>query len=354
MSARKKKKIGDKDEKRYNVPSGTHINFMEMNAMPHSFVFGEELGRGSFGNVYKATDSSGKEVAIKVPRSENLIWKSTMREEAVYQYLKEFDDYHPNVIMLMMTIYNVMTDPALYHPTLFLVFPLMTTDLHVYTKRRGMDILSTKAASEQLLGAIQYLHNRYILHCDIKPDNIGYTNVGGVKKFILLDLGSAASTIPLKGIYFVESYFGREVVSRWYRPPEILFRMSFGPESDIWSFVCTMWEAFLGFPLFSENTEDTMILMMIVILGHPSESFLANATKNTEELSKIPNIISSEDEIAKRLETMLMKMYRISRGVDMELSDVSDFIRFLMSALRWDPKERATIEELQAHKFLTE
>uniref|UniRef100_A0A3P9ILJ1 Protein kinase domain-containing protein n=1 Tax=Oryzias latipes TaxID=8090 RepID=A0A3P9ILJ1_ORYLA len=51
----------------------------------------------------------------------------------------------------------------------------------------------------QILQAVEYLHNRRVLHLDLKPDNIIVTNLNVVK---LVDFGSAQSFNPLslKGV----------------------------------------------------------------------------------------------------------------------------------------------------------
>lgn len=46
----------------------------------------------------------------------------------------------------------------------------------------------------QILQAVEYLHNRRVLHLDLKPDNIIVTNLNVVK---LVDLGSAQTFNPL-------------------------------------------------------------------------------------------------------------------------------------------------------------
>lgn len=45
-----------------------------------------------------------------------------------------------------------------------------------------------------ILQGLEYLHNRRILHLDIKPDNIMVTNLNVIK---IVDLGSAQNFNPL-------------------------------------------------------------------------------------------------------------------------------------------------------------
>ena len=46
----------------------------------------------------------------------------------------------------------------------------------------------------QILQGVEYLHNRRVLHLDLKPDNILVTNLNAIK---IVDFGSAQSFNPL-------------------------------------------------------------------------------------------------------------------------------------------------------------
>lgn len=46
----------------------------------------------------------------------------------------------------------------------------------------------------QIIQGVEYLHNRRVLHLDLKPDNIMVTNLNAVK---IVDFGSAQSFNPL-------------------------------------------------------------------------------------------------------------------------------------------------------------
>lgn len=46
----------------------------------------------------------------------------------------------------------------------------------------------------QILQGVEYLHNRRVLHLDLKPDNIMVTTLNAIK---IVDFGSAQSFNPL-------------------------------------------------------------------------------------------------------------------------------------------------------------
>ncbi|KAJ8253109.1 hypothetical protein GJAV_G00209230 [Gymnothorax javanicus] len=79
----------------------------------------------------------------------------------------------------------------------------------------------------QILQGLDYLHNRRILHLDIKPDNIIITPMNSVK---IIDFGSAQTFNPL----FLKQ-FGRRVGTLEFMSPEMVKGDVVGPPADMWS-----------------------------------------------------------------------------------------------------------------------
>ena len=90
-----------------------------------------------------------------------------------------------------------------------------------------IDPLIVKSFMHQLLLGLQFCHAKNIFHRDLKPQNLLITKKGELK---LADFGLARSFgIPVK-------QFSEEVVTLWYRPPDVLMGTKIYKTSiDMWS-----------------------------------------------------------------------------------------------------------------------
>ncbi|XP_025057171.1 cyclin-dependent kinase 7 isoform X2 [Alligator sinensis] len=191
------------------------------------------LGEGQFATVYKARDkSSGRIVAIKKiklgHRSEakDGINRTALREIKLLQELS-----HPNIIGLL--------DAFGHKSNISLVFDFMETDLEVIIKDTSIVLTPShiKAYMLMTLQGLEYLHQHWILHRDLKPNNLLLDENGVLK---LADFGLAKSFGSPNRVYT------HQVVTRWYRAPELLFgaRM-YGVGVDMWAVGCILAELLL-------------------------------------------------------------------------------------------------------------
>lgn len=79
----------------------------------------------------------------------------------------------------------------------------------------------------QILQGVEYLHNRRVLHLDLKPDNIMVTTLNAIK---IVDFGSAQSFNPLT-LKQTDSRLG----TLEYMAPEMVKGEVVGPPADVWS-----------------------------------------------------------------------------------------------------------------------
>ncbi|TPX31035.1 hypothetical protein SmJEL517_g05547 [Synchytrium microbalum] len=218
----------------------------------------EKIGEGTYGVVYKAKDrTTGTIVALKKIRldtEDEGVPSTAIREISL---LKELN--HPNVVRLLDIVHN---DEKLY-----LIFEFLDLDLKKYmdtTAPYGLSANLVKSYMYQLLKGLHYCHSRRILHRDLKPQNLLIDQHGALK---LADFGLArAFGIPLRT-------YTHEVVTLWYRAPEILLGgKHYSTCVDMWSVGCIFAEMCLRHPLFPGDSEIDEIFRIFRTLGTPNES----------------------------------------------------------------------------------
>ena len=148
----------------------------------------EEIGRGGMGEVYRARRADGqyeKEVAIKLVRGGYDTSSVVERFRHERQILASLD--HPNIARLLD---GGTTDEGIP----YLVMELIEgTPIDQYCEGNQLGIPERLRLFMQVCSAVQYAHQRLVIHRDIKPGNILVTK-GGVPK--LLDFGIAKILDP--------------------------------------------------------------------------------------------------------------------------------------------------------------
>lgn len=194
---------------------------------------------------------------------------TAIREISLMKELK-----HENILSLCDVIHT--------GDKLVLVSEYMDTDLKRYMDAHGgaLHLLTIKSFAYQMLRGIAYCHGNRILHRDLKPQNLLINRDGGLR---LADFGLArAFGIPV-------NTFSSEVVTLWYRPPDVLLgSRSYNTSIDIWSAGCVIAEMFSGRPLFPGTTNYDQLLKIFLIMGTPSERTWPGASQLPEFKPNFP------------------------------------------------------------------
>jgi len=143
----------------------------------------EEIGRGGMGEVYRARRADGqyeKQVAIKLVRGGYDTAAVVERFRHERQILASLD--HTNIARLLD---GGTTDEGIP----YLVMELIEgTPIDQYCDAHKLNITARLQLFQQVCSAVQYAHQRLVIHRDIKPGNILVTGEGVPK---LLDFGIA-------------------------------------------------------------------------------------------------------------------------------------------------------------------
>lgn len=219
------------------------------------YTLSEVLGEGTYGVVYRAIDrTNGKVCALKKMRldgSEEGVPQTALREVSILQEV-----HHRNIVNLL--------DVICTGSKLFLVFEFVEQDLKKAIDRRKSFVgRELKLLMAQLLEGLYFCHRHRIVHRDLKPANILLASDGTLK---IADFGLArAFQIPMHT-------YTHEVVTLWYRAPEILLgEKHYSPAVDLWSVGCIMAELARGKVLFRGDTEIGQLYEIFQVLGTPAD-----------------------------------------------------------------------------------
>mmetsp|Transcript_5567 Transcript_5567/g.13079 ORF Transcript_5567/g.13079 Transcript_5567/m.13079 type:complete len:518 (-) Transcript_5567:306-1859(-) len=225
----------------------------------------EKIGEGTYGKVYKATCRRTGELRaikqIRIQHNDEGVPPTALREITMLMDMRG----HTNVLHL----YDVF--PA--RGKLNLVFECLDMDLREYLKRYGPLNTVLRTSALQLVEGLAYCHSRRVIHRDLKPQNVlvvlshhSRSARPSLARLVLADFGLARSfSVPLR-------VYTHEVVTLWYRPPEILLgQVRYGPSTDVWSLGCIFAEMATGFALFPGDSEIDTIFKIFQMLGTPTD-----------------------------------------------------------------------------------
>ncbi|KJR84443.1 cyclin-dependent kinase 7 [Sporothrix schenckii 1099-18] len=292
----------------------------------NKYIRGKELGEGTYAVVYEGRLRADPTqlVAIKKIKVQKE-YSDGIAPDAVRE-IKFLQELHHANIIRMHSVYSTRDQ------NLCLVLEhLPRGDLEMLIRDTAAvryGAADIKAWMGMLCRAVAFCHDRAVLHRDIKPNNLLVAADGALK---LADFGLARSCAdPYRPMT-------ANVITRWYRPPELLFgARHYTGTVDVWSVGLVFAELVIRNPYLPGNTEVEQIGLICRALGTPNED-------NWPGVTRLDSYTVPTDRVypVATRDTFLGPFGTVgSEGVDL-----------LMKTLVLDPRRRITARAMLAHPW---
>ena len=266
------------------------------------------IGEGGMANVYLANDTIlDRKVAIKVLRGD-----LSNDEKFIRRFKREALSVsnlsHPNIV----EVYDVGEEDGNYY--IVMEYIEGKTLKQLLQKRGALTLNEVIDIMTQLTDGLAHAHEAYIIHRDIKPQNIMIEDNGLVK---ITDFGIAMALNSTQ-LTQTNSVMG----SVHYLPPEQANGKGSTVKSDIYSLGILMYELLTGSVPFKGDTAVEIAL------------------KNMKE--KIPSIRKQNPTIPQSVENIVLKA--TAKNPKNRYDNVRDMYKDLQTALQRDNEKRLVYE----------
>lgn len=286
-----------------------------------SYDLEKKISEGTYGEVFHGTcKKTGEKVAIKKLKFlEQLdgFPLTSVREVTVLKFLATMSKEQRKYFSVTRDI--VMSQN--FHDT-FLVFDFVEHSLHGLLFHQNNPPSSASSPRNEIMAAygnrmwssslwqfllleicrgLNILHQKGILHRDVKPNNILVGKDGSVR---LCDFGLAVGDVQRQRLT-------PSLIALDFRPPEMLLGMEkYDDRVDVWSVGCVIVNVFIGFPPFFQ-------------LNRPKSSATAMTTNNNQQQQQLPQPIITVNKAQTELDQLLLISQRLGIPVDKMMSDRS-------------------------------
>jgi len=287
------------------------------------------VGQGSYGVVGSCFDQEcGIRVAIKKIPHAFVDVQDVKRLLREVRMLKVFD--HENIIGLR----NLLRPPSCREfDELYIVTELMDTDLYqIISSKQQLTDDHHQYFLYQILRGLKFLHSANVMHRDMKPSNLLINENCDLK---ICDFGLARLTYPEEQDLLDD--MTQYVVTRWYRPPELLLSSrEYTNAVDMWSVGCILAEMIGRRPLFPGKDYFHQLCLVTDVVGTNKE---CQYEMIVDEASR-----SFLQRIPSKSRVPLSKVYPRASAQCIDL---------LERLLVFSPKRRVSVCEAIRHPYLS-
>lgn len=156
-----------------------------------------------------------------------------------------------------------------------------------------------------------------------------------------------------------ETVITSELVSRFYRAPEILLGCPYDTKIDIWSLGCTLYELYTGKILFPGRNNNDMMKLIMQIKGKIPNKLIKKGVYSQLYFTESGDFISREKDSTKEMNigqfpnkdllTLLKSSNPVSSTEEKSLLVFRDFLEKLLNL---DPNKRLCALDALYHPFL--
>ncbi|XP_052896838.1 serine/threonine-protein kinase polo [Anopheles moucheti] len=201
------------------------------------------FGKGGFAKCYEIVDVATNEVFAGKIVSKKLMMKHNQKEKMTQEITIHRSLGHKNVV----GFHSFFDDPLNIYIVLELCKKRSMMELH--KRRKSITDYECKYYMHQVMTGVKYLHDKHIIHRDLKLGNLFLNDELHVK---IGDFGLATK------IEFEGERKKTLCGTPNYIAPEILNKKGHSYEVDIWSIGCVMYTLLVGQPPFeTKSLKDT-------------------------------------------------------------------------------------------------
>ena len=247
------------------------------------------VGRGGMAVVYEAVEvASGERVALKM-MSHRLVYQpgAHSRFEREARIVEPLD--HPNIARMRGHF------PAFRTEFIVMEFCEGVTLADALVQRGAFSEPDARGVLGQLATALVFVHERGVVHRDLKPGNIMLSPDGRVK---LMDFGLAKE--ERRATDETATQTGTVLGTPLYMPPGQMTGEESGPTIDIYAFACIAYELVAGTPLFQGRTTRALLQDKLTRKLPPASEIAGGISDEFHEML----LRGIENEPEKRLDSL--------------------------------------------------
>jgi tRNA A-37 threonylcarbamoyl transferase component Bud32 len=262
------------------------------------------LGAGGMGEVYRAFDEVLKRVVVLKRIRQELLARPGIQRRFLEEARSVARLNHPNIVSIL-TIDSDDVGPYL------VMEHVEGGNVRQRLQQGPIPVVEACATVRQLLSALEHAHQRGVVHCDIKPENILLT-AGGTPK--LADFGLAMLLADTDGVHErAAGPGGYRLGTRGYRAPE-LERGSDPPDwrTDQFALGVTFHELLTGLPPrpFRDDRLPSLVIPVVRRLMHDNAGLrYASPAEALEDLRDLERALAladvSEEKAARQAQTVI-------------------------------------------------